>query len=140
MDKVVLQQLAESAKIASENAYCKYSHFAVGVAVLADNGEIYTGCNVENAAYGTTSCAEANAIANAVVNGAQTIQAVFIYTPTERYTYPCGNCRQIISEFSDGVKATVFSQCLNVEIHEHSINELLPSGFDDADVLSGRTG
>lgn len=138
MNSIVLQQLAAAAKKASENAYCKYSHFSVGAAVLADNGEIYTGCNVENAAYGSTSCAEANAIANAVVNGAQTIQAVFIYTPTKRYTYPCGNCRQVISEFANGT--IVYSQCLNTEVHEHSIGELLPSRFNDADVLSGRTG
>ena len=135
MTPEIIAKLTAAAKSASENAYPRYSQFHVGAAVLGDDGQIYVGCNVENAAFGSTSCAEANAIANAVVNGVRKLQAVFIYTPTERYTYPCGNCRQIINEFA--ADTVVFSKCLQKDVHEHSFTELLPHAYDESDVLAG---
>src|SRR5713101_8684873 len=94
LDKVSLAAIA-----ASCNAYCPYSHFPVGAAVLTQGGAVFSGCNVENASYGLTVCAERNAIFQAVSNGCNLIVSIVIYTPTpNRITMPCGACRQVISE------------------------------------------
>ncbi len=92
-------ELARAAKAASEQAYAPYSKFPVGVAVQAQSGKIYTGCNVENASYGGTICAERNAIAAAVVAGERQFVGLMVYTPQDQLTPPCGICRQVIAEF-----------------------------------------
>ena len=86
---------------ARENAYAPYSHYTVGAAVLAESGKIYTGCNVENASYGLTCCAERNAIFAAVCSGERKLLAVAVTGPEggERAT-PCGACRQVMAEFA----------------------------------------
>ena len=96
---------------AAAHAYCPYSHFRVGAAVLTDRGEIFAGCNVENASYGLTICAERNAVFQAVAqaDGPLVIRAVVVYTPTAEPTAPCGACRQVINEF--GPDAEVLSIC-----------------------------
>src|SRR5436189_4098224 len=95
----LLNKLIVMAKHASEHAYCRYSKFPVGAAVLTDRGEMFSGCNVENASYGLTICAERNAVFQSVARGAQRIRAVVIYTPTAGPSPPCGACRQVINEF-----------------------------------------
>ncbi len=125
--KDTLTKLRDAAKKVSENAYCPYSHFPVGAAVLAENGEIYTGCNVENSSYGLTSCAERNAIFNAVAHGVKKIIAVALYTQTDSHTMPCGACRQVIYEFNN--KADVFSFSSSNEMTSLPIYELLPKAF-----------
>ena len=88
-----------------ENAYCRYSKFRVGAAVLSDDDKIFAGCNVENASYGLTICAERNAIFQAVAKGElsndRKIKAVVIVTSAEEVTAPCGACRQVIYEFCE---------------------------------------
>src|SRR4051812_11099766 len=92
------RQLAEAARAASEHAYCRYSNFRVGAAVLSSDGAIAAGCNVENASFGLTICAERNAIFSAIASGARTIVALSLYTPTLRLVTPCGACRQVLAE------------------------------------------
>ena len=93
-------QLLEEAKLASKNSYSPYSKFAVGACVLLENGEKFSGCNVENASYGLAICAERIAIANAISNGKKSnIKAVAIYSPNQKKCFPCGACRQWINEF-----------------------------------------
>ena len=121
-------RLQKKARDVAANAYCKYSDFQVGCAVLTEDEEIYTGCNVENAAYGSTICAEANAISNMVSQGCQHIVALALYTPTDKYTYPCGNCRQIIQEFADaGLPIYLLSNANDIK--QVALRDLFPSEF-----------
>ncbi len=95
------EKLISAATQAALKAYAPYSNFRVGAAVLADNGKIYTGVNVENRSYGLTICAERNAIFHAVAMGMKSIKAVAIFSPdSEDALPPCGACRQVITEFS----------------------------------------
>lgn len=121
------RQLAEAARAASARAYCPYSAFPVGAAVLTAEGAIVSGCNVENASSGLTVCAERNAIARAVAEGAKAIVAVAVYTPTPEPVTPCGACRQVIAEF--GRDAAIRSTCAGPSRADHTLAELLPHGF-----------
>ena len=122
-----LQQLIDMAKDASKQAYCPYSKFRVGAAVLTNTGDIFSGCNVENASYGLTVCAERNAIFQMVAHARYQIQAIVIYTPTADPTEPCGACRQVINEF--GNNARVVSVCDGPERIDTSLSLLLPQAF-----------
>ncbi|HTS19947.1 MAG TPA: cytidine deaminase [Verrucomicrobiae bacterium] len=125
--RIPLETLIEQARQASERAYCPYSEFPVGAAVLAKSGKVYTGCNVENAAYGSTICAERNAILQMAAAGERDIQAVIIYTPTEKVSAPCGACRQVINEF--GPEARIVSVCDTNDRLDAPLSELLPHAF-----------
>lgn len=92
--------LIEKATEVMKNAYAPYSHFQVGACILGDNGEYYTGCNVENVSYGATICAERGAMMKAVADGCTHIDAIAIVSSSGEYTYPCGICRQFLSEFA----------------------------------------
>ena len=127
IDSQQLLDMELKARAAANNAHCPYSNFHVGSAVLADNGNIYAGCNVENAAYPSTFCAEANAVGNAVADGAKAIKAVLVFTPTELYTYPCGNCRQILNELSANIP--VYLVCNAKETKQTTLGQLLPSVY-----------
>ncbi len=120
--------LQQHAKTASLQAYAPYSRFPVGVAILAASGQIYTGCNVENASYGGTTCAERNAIAAAVVAGERQFQALVVYTPQEKLTPPCGICRQVIAEFF--TPESPIASCIHLEqLQSWTLQELLPDAF-----------
>lgn len=123
----LLQRLTDAARAVSARAHCIYSRFPVGAAVLTATGEIFAGCNVENASYGLTICAERNAIFQAVAGGHTDIRAVVVFTPTDEPTPPCGACRQVINEFGPG--AEVISTCLGPGIARHRLSELLPGAF-----------
>ena len=112
---------------AAKRAYCPYSRFSVGAAVLTSEGRIYSGCNVENASYGLTICAERNAIFQAVACNSRKIVAVMIYTSTPSPTAPCGACRQVINEF--GPKAAVYCVCDGKEELCIPVTELLKHAF-----------
>jgi len=118
--------LADAARAASANAHCPYSRFAVGAAVRAADGRVFTGCNVENASFGLTICAERNAIFQAVAAGAHDVVAVAVYTPTRKPVSPCGACRQVIAEFG---AADVMSSCESGTTKRWTAAELLPDGF-----------
>ena len=122
------QELMNKAKDASKNSYSPYSKFAVGACLLTENGNIYSGCNFENSSFGLTICAERNAVGTAIANGEKKIKAIAIYSPNSEYCYPCGACRQVLSEFKsdDGIDViTDGSEGLKVR----SLDELLPESF-----------
>lgn len=123
----IVQRMRELALQASQNAYCLYSKFRVGAAVLTDDGEIFTGCNIENASFGLTICAERNAIFQAIAKGHHRIRAVVVVTPTDRPTPPCGACRQVINEFGD--EADIFSFAKNGKVSHLNLKQLLPDAF-----------
>jgi len=125
-----LGQLIEAARDARENAYCPYSGFAVGAAVLTEDGLIYGGCNVENASYGLSLCAERAAIATAVSAGMQPgeMVALALVADAAQPVTPCGACRQVIIEFAaEGCR--VVSSNLAGEIRVDSAENLLPEAF-----------
>ena len=122
-----LRALIDKAKDASKMSYCPYSKFQVGAAVLSNTGDIHTGCNVENASYGLTICAERNAIVQMVAKAQHQIQTLVIYTPTEVPTAPCGACRQVIYEF--GPDARIVSICDGPERIDTTLSKLLPLAF-----------
>lgn len=130
-----LELLSAAAKEASERAYVPYSHFPVGAAVLTSSGAVFVACNVENASYGLSMCAERNAIFKMASNGERHVTAVAIFTPTNTPSAPCGACRQVISEF--GPEAMIFSSCNGKPILAKRITELLPNAFGPSDVHQG---
>ena len=127
-----LKKLKSAAKNAARLAYAPYSKFHVGAAVLTNSGKIYTGCNVENASYGLTNCAERTAIFSAIAAGEKSIACVVVYTPTKTATAPCGACRQVINEF--GPSAQIISCCAGREQIAVSLEALLPGAFGPADL------
>jgi cytidine deaminase len=126
----IKSELLEQALQAQENAYCPYSNFPVGAAVLTADGKIFSGCNVENASYGLTVCAERSAVFSAIGSGATKIVAIALITNTDPPRRPCGACRQVIAEFSDAANPTVIiSKGKTSEIITETIDELLPETF-----------
>ncbi len=128
MDKKLLIKKALEAK---EKAYAPYSKFRVGAAILTRTGKIYTGCNIENASYTPTICAERTAIAKAVSEGERDIVAIAV-TGDSKWTYPCGVCRQVIREF--GKDAIVIIVNTEDEYKEYKLSELLPHSFGPEDL------
>ncbi len=124
----VSARLLRSAKKVMKNAHAPYSKFRVGAAILLSNGKIFSGCNVENASYGMTNCAERTAIFSAVAQLGPKIEirAVSVVNDQGAPCSPCGACRQVIYEF--GPDATIFFQGANGPKQAH-ITELLPEGF-----------
>lgn len=94
------QELLALAKEARKNAYVPYSKFQVGAAIECGNGEVFTGCNVENAAYGSTICAERTAALKAISQGNKDFRRIAIWADSQDYCYPCGACRQFLVEFA----------------------------------------
>ena len=121
-------ELEMAARLASRQAYVPYSRFSVGAAILDANGKIHIGCNVENASYGLTNCAERTAVYSARANhGIQEVLAVCIYTPTEKATPPCGACRQVLNEF--GPTMQVRAICDSEDSINTTLDVLLPGAF-----------
>jgi cytidine deaminase len=129
MDPDQLIALAGEARAAS---YSPYSHYPVGAAVLTESGEVFTGCNVENASYGLTICAERVAVFKAVSAGHTRLLAVAVVTPTKGA--PCGACRQVLTEF--GADMTVHMASPDGDKRSFSLPELLPQSFGPADLAA----
>ncbi len=129
----MVKELIRQALMARENAYAPYSDYLVGASLLAGSGRIYTGCNVENASYGATNCAERTAVFKAVSEGERKISFICIVggkrgKKPSSYAYPCGVCRQVISEFADDdTKIIVANSEDDYEVY--SIKEILPFAF-----------
>ncbi|HAZ37834.1 MAG TPA: cytidine deaminase [Clostridiaceae bacterium] len=124
--------LIENAKSAMDMAYVPYSHFKVGAALLTDDGQVYTGCNIENSAFGGTNCAERTALFKAVSEGHRKFKKIAIISDSNNYTYPCGICRQVLSEF--GVDMDVITANNKGEYRVHKLCELLPCAFTSEDM------
>lgn len=123
-----LALMIAKAKQAYDNAHAPYSKFYVGAASITKDGTIYAGCNVENASYGLTICAERNSIGGAVVNGHKDLQAIVIYTEEEKLTPPCGACRQVIREFFPSDASVIATNHLGNQKH-WTVEQLLPDAF-----------
>jgi len=122
----LIEKAAEAAKI----AYSPYSKYHVGAALLTKTGEIFTGCNVENASYGATNCAERTAFFKAVSEGFREFEAIAIVNFSD-YAYPCGICRQVMQEFCDGDFRIIVAKSVE-DYKEYTLGELLPFGFGGA--------
>ena len=126
MTELEIQKLMDCAIKARENAYSPYSHFAVGAALLCEDGTLYEGCNIENASYGLTNCAERTAIFKAVSEGHIKFKALAVVADTEGPCAPCGACRQVISEFD--IPQIILAN-LKGNYRVVSLDELLPFRF-----------
>ncbi|OGO77234.1 MAG: cytidine deaminase [Clostridiales bacterium GWB2_37_7] len=118
--------LIEKAKEAMNHAYSKYSNFNVGAALVTKSGKIYTGCNIENSSYGATICAERVAFSKAVSEGEREFDAIAIVSSSGDYTYPCGICRQFMSEWGTDLKL-IFANEKDTKVY--TLKELLPEAF-----------
>ena len=132
-DRLPVEELIGKALAARKNAYTPYSHFQVGAALLTERGQIYTGCNIENAAYTPTNCAERTAFFKAVSEGIKEFEAICIVggkdgIPTE-YAAPCGVCRQVMMEFCDPKTFKIILAVSKDKYDVFTLNELLPLGF-----------
>lgn len=121
------KSLLERAKAMHERAYVPYSNFHVGAALLCSNGMVYTGCNIENAAYGPTICAERSALCAAVSDGNRDFEAIAVIADTDDYCYPCGVCRQSLFEFNP--ELIVICGRRDGEYKVTTLHELLPYAF-----------
>ncbi len=125
-EHVPVERLAQQAAEVLNYAYAPYSRFRVGAALEADSGEIFTGCNVENASYGLTICAERAALAAAVARGHTGFRRLVVATEGDRAVAPCGACRQVLAEFGTGLE--VYSVAKKESLR-WSLKELIPSAF-----------
>jgi cytidine deaminase len=122
--------LLNEAAAASRRAHCPYSRYAVGAALLAADGTVYRGCNVENASYGLTLCAERTAVASAVAAGARDFTALAIVADGDAVPYPCGACRQVLAEFCPPGLVVVVARLADLDAFEQlSLGSLLPNAF-----------
>ncbi|HLQ74385.1 MAG TPA: cytidine deaminase [Bacillota bacterium] len=130
-----MKELYLRAKEAREKAYAPYSTFKVGAAVLTANNHIYSGCNIENAAYPSSCCAERVALFQAIAHGETHFQAIMIVADTKRPVPPCGACRQVMSEFFTEHTA-IHMATLEGEIKTMTMNDILPLSFQKGDLHS----
>lgn len=128
-----MQTLIDQAIEARKKAYTPYSHFQVGAAVLTKDNHVFQGCNIENASYGLTNCAERTAIFKAVSEGKKEIDTIVVVADTEGPVSPCGACRQVMAEFCDKDTKIILAN-LNGEKVETTIDKLLPGSFSSKDL------
>lgn len=128
-----VEKLISESKKAREKAYVPYSKFPVGAALLADDGTIYHGCNIENSAYSMTNCAERTAFFKAISDGVRSFKALAVVADTEGPVSPCGACRQVIAEFCDG-SMPIYLTNLNGDVEETTVAKLLPGAFSKEDI------
>lgn len=131
-------ELFDKAKTMLNFSYAPYSHFHVGAALLTKDGKIYTGCNIENAAYGPSNCAERTAFFKAISEGILKFDAIMVVGgpngKIKDYCPPCGVCRQVMMEFCNPDEFKIFLAKSKDDIVEYTLKELLPLGFGNADL------
>lgn len=128
MDQPQLQPLIEQAILASTRAYAPYSRFQVGAALRLANGEIVLGCNVENASYGLTTCAERTALGAAIAGGHRDFAAMAIYVATDEFVSPCGACRQVLLELAPDLPIWLVNRARRTM--QVTPRQLLPLAFE----------
>ena len=133
------RELMSYAVEAMSRSYSPYSGFRVGAALLTDDGQIYTGCNIENAAFTPTVCAERVAVFKAVSDGKTSFSKIAVVGGSsgtvKSFTYPCGVCRQVMREFCGGDFVIIVTDGTN--IREHTLDEIMPYSFSPADLSGG---
>jgi cytidine deaminase len=127
------KQLINEAIAASKQAHVPYSHFHVGAALLTTDGKVYRGCNIENASYGLTNCAERTAIFKAVSEGDKQFSAIAVVGDTDGPISPCGACRQVLAEFCDDHTQIILAN-VKGDFVITNINEILPGYFSSKDL------
>ena len=127
------KQLVQKASEARKNSYSPYSSFSVGAALLTENGECFTGANIENVSYGLTSCAERNAFFSAVFNGHRSFTAIAIIGDGKTYLPPCGACRQVMAEFCHKDFKIILAKNEDDYIVK-TLDEILPLSFSEEDM------
>lgn len=132
MTEQEIQKLIDRAIVAREKTYSPYSYFGVGAALVCEDGSIYEGCNIENASYGLTNCAERTAIFKAVSEGRTKFKALAVVADTEGPCAPCGACRQVMGEFNIPI---IIMGNLKGDIEVVSTEALLPFSFSSTDVI-----
>lgn len=131
-------ELILAAQEAREKAYAPYSGFKVGAALLASNGKVYTGCNIENAAFGHSICAERTAVFKAVSDGEKTFAALAVVADTEEPVSPCGACRQVLAEFSADMRVIMANTKGKFVLS--TVKQLLPYAFNQEDLGGSKSG
>ena len=127
LEPELMLELINQAQAAYQQAYVPYSQYRVGSAVVFSSGKIYSGCNVENASYGLTVCAERNAIFQAVAQGERELKGIAIAVPTDTFPSPCGACRQVIREFAVDCPVVLVNGSGQTRLT--SLKTLLPDSF-----------
>lgn len=132
------EQLIKAAIEAKEHAYAPYSNFRVGVALLTKGGKVYQGCNIENAAYSPTNCAERTAFFKAVYEGEREFEAIAINGDGDDYLFPCGVCRQVMAEFCDPDTFLIYVSKKNGAYQKYTLAKLFPGAFTKDDIDKAR--
>jgi len=130
IDNIKWQELLEKAKATSKQAYAPYSGYKVGAAILSSSGKIYCGCNVENASFSLTICAERNALFQAISEGERSFNALAIYVDSDKSFPPCGACRQVLAEFAPKLPILIANRKTSKKT---SLDLLLPDRFTLSD-------
>ena len=133
------RKLIAEAVAAKESAYAPYSHFRVGAAILTRSGEIYSGCNIENASFSATNCAERTAVFKAVSEGQREFEALAVNGDNGDYLPPCGVCRQVLAEFCDLDTFLVILANSEEDYRVMTLGELLPGAFGRESLRAGGT-
>jgi cytidine deaminase len=134
MVEAQIERLIAEAYAAKEKAYIPYSGFAVGAALLGKSGKIYRGCNIENAAYSPTNCAERTAVFKAVSEGELEFVGIAIAGDGDDYLSPCGVCRQVLREFAEPESFEVIMAGKNCDYRKMTLAQLLPVSFSKSDL------
>ena len=129
--------LIRAALRARDMSYCPYSGFSVGAALMTADGKVYTGCNIENASYGAAICAERVAIAGCISDKKRHIRRIAICSTSGNETFPCGICRQVMSEFMDE-DSQIILETKDGGFHVYTLAELLPYSFNSDSMNSGK--
>lgn len=142
MEQIYIEKLIETAIAQLDYSYTPYSNFKVGAALLTKNGDIYTGCNIENAAYTPTNCAERTAFFKAVSEGVRDFQAICIVGGKDgvltEYAAPCGVCRQVMMEFCNPKTFQIILAIDKERYDIYTLEELLPQGFGPSNLAQMR--
>ena len=134
-ESITNERLLELATEARDHSYSPYSHYAVGAALLTKDGKVYQGCNIENASFTPTICAERTAFFKAIYDGVREFSAIAIIGSGDSPAFPCGVCRQVMSEFCDGDFVLTVSNRDGSEIVTETLDEMMPHRFGPKDLL-----
>jgi len=129
LDKTIQRKLIAAAREAAAAAYCPYSEYPVGAALLTVDGQVYTGCNVENVSYGLSNCAERTALFKAVSAGSRSFAALAVAGGTKKPAAPCGACRQVLAEFCAPEMPVFIARLKGGHVTVSTVGELLPLAF-----------